>query len=333
MKSFKLSAFCWSSVPTTIKVVSDSVSSLHPQPWLTCYSHLGDDGEPQGELVLQVGHRPEALELTVDHYGEPGAQGLALLHAVAGQDDALPGRLDLLYDLPEVPPGHRVHPGAGLVQEDHRGVAHQGHGHVQFAFVSSAVGAGLSVNVLLDAEEVGPPGHLPGDLVQVDPPDPGHQPQQLPARELRDDGVELGAVADLGEELPPPVPQFVGVDLCLALGGSLVSGQHPEGCCLPRSVDSQQSEALARLYSKADVSDGSQSDLISGSFTEQIFTRQSNTFLLSELLLQMGNLQDVIVRVKTAVVDSVLFLHDIIIQWSGHLVKLVVAGYQVLDEL
>ena len=47
----------------------------------------------------------------------------------------------------------------------------------------------------------------------------------------------------------------------------------------------------------------------------------------------MGNLQDVIVRVKTAVVDSVLFLHDIIIQWSGHLVKLVVAGYQVLDEL
>ena len=47
----------------------------------------------------------------------------------------------------------------------------------------------------------------------------------------------------------------------------------------------------------------------------------------------MGNLQDVIVGIKTALVDSLLFLHDIVVQWRGDLVKLVVAGYPVLDEL
>ena len=47
----------------------------------------------------------------------------------------------------------------------------------------------------------------------------------------------------------------------------------------------------------------------------------------------MGNLQDVIVGIKTALVDSPLFLHDIIVQWSRHLMKLVVAGYPLLDDL
>ena len=259
---------------------SYSKLSLPPPPLtLTCHPELGDDGEPQGELVLQVSDGPEALELTVDHDGEPGAEGLALLHAVAGQDDALPGRLDLLYDPPEVPPRHGVHPSAGLVQEDDGGVANQRHRHVQLTFVSPAVGAGLPVYVLPDAEEVGPPGDLPVDLVQLHPPNPGHQTQQLPPSQLGDDGVELRAVAHLGEEPPPAPRQTVGEDLGRALGGGLVSGQHPERCGLSRSVDPQQSEALPRLYSKADVSDSSQSDLITRNLNKEII--KSNSYFLN----------------------------------------------------
>ena len=47
----------------------------------------------------------------------------------------------------------------------------------------------------------------------------------------------------------------------------------------------------------------------------------------------MGNLQHVIVGIKTGVVDSLLFLQDIVIKWRGDLGKLVVAGDPLLDEL
>ena len=47
----------------------------------------------------------------------------------------------------------------------------------------------------------------------------------------------------------------------------------------------------------------------------------------------MGNLQDVVVGIKSAVVDPFLFRHHIIIQSSGHLGILVVAGDLGLDVL
>ena len=47
----------------------------------------------------------------------------------------------------------------------------------------------------------------------------------------------------------------------------------------------------------------------------------------------MGNLQDVVVGIKTAVVDPFLFRHHIIIQSCGHLGKLVVPGDHGLDVL
>ena len=47
----------------------------------------------------------------------------------------------------------------------------------------------------------------------------------------------------------------------------------------------------------------------------------------------MGNLQHVVVGIKTGVVDSLLFLQDIVIKWRGDLGKLVVAGDPLLDEL
>ena len=72
----------------------------------TCHPKLGQNGEAQRELVLEVRDSSEALELTVDHDGESVAQRLALLHAVAGQHHALAPSLDPPNDPPQVPPRH-----------------------------------------------------------------------------------------------------------------------------------------------------------------------------------------------------------------------------------
>ena len=42
-------------------------------------------GVATAKLALQVLRTPEALELTIDHHCQPGAQGLTLLHAGEGK--------------------------------------------------------------------------------------------------------------------------------------------------------------------------------------------------------------------------------------------------------
>lgn len=51
---------------------------------LSLYVHFGQQGVATAKLALQVLRTPEALELTVDHHSQPGAQGLTLLHAGVG---------------------------------------------------------------------------------------------------------------------------------------------------------------------------------------------------------------------------------------------------------
>ena len=125
---------------------------VHPQ--------LEVDREPLGELVLEMWHGAEALELSVHHDAEPVTQCLALLHAVGGEHHGLPVSLDPLDDGPQVPSCHGVHPSAGLVQEDDWGLPDQGHGNVELPLVAAAVAAGGPVDVDLDPKEVGPPVHL-----------------------------------------------------------------------------------------------------------------------------------------------------------------------------
>lgn len=51
---------------------------------LGLYVNFSQQCVAAAKLALQVLGAPEALELTVDHHCQPGAQGLTLLHAVEG---------------------------------------------------------------------------------------------------------------------------------------------------------------------------------------------------------------------------------------------------------
>ena len=62
-------------------------------------------------------------------------------------------------------PSHRIHPGAGLVQEDEWRLPDERHRHVELALVTPAIGAGLPLYVLLDTQELCPAGDLGRDLV------------------------------------------------------------------------------------------------------------------------------------------------------------------------
>jgi len=114
--------------------------------------YLVKDGESLPKLFLQVGARSKALELSIDHDGQPVAQRLILLHAVAGQHHGLTVSLDSSYDGPEVPPGHRIHSCTWLVKKHKRRLTHQGHGHIQFSLIPSTVAAGLTVDVSLNTD-------------------------------------------------------------------------------------------------------------------------------------------------------------------------------------
>ena len=153
-------------------------------------------------LVLKVVVGAEALELAVDHDGESVAQRLALLHtAESVNSDCRPPHLwevsttlwpflwirwmichrfrlgshininsrvtllKLIHRCDRLMPGHRIHPGAGLVQEDERRLPNERHRHVELALVTPAIGARLPLYVLLDTQELCPAGDLGRDLV------------------------------------------------------------------------------------------------------------------------------------------------------------------------
>lgn len=51
---------------------------------LSFYMNFSQQGVATAKLALQVLRTPEALELTIDHHCQPGAQGLTLLHTGEG---------------------------------------------------------------------------------------------------------------------------------------------------------------------------------------------------------------------------------------------------------
>jgi len=149
--------------------------------------YLVKDGESLPKLFLQVGARSKALELSIDHDGQPVAQRLILLHAVAGQHHGLTVSLDSSYDGPEVPPGHRIHSCTWLVKKHKRRLTHQGHGHIQFSLIPSTVAAGLTVDVSLYSQEIRPSLHLSLYGLRCHTSNPAHQSQQLSPGQLWDD--------------------------------------------------------------------------------------------------------------------------------------------------
>ena len=135
---------------------------------------------PRTELVLQVLRGPETSQLSLDEDPDLAADGVRLLHGVSGEDGA-PARPEAGADgVPDEPLGLRIHPRAGLVQEDNLGVAHHGYPVVELPLSSpTAVPAGLA-SVLLYVEA---PQVVADEAVNVplrDSSDPGEEPKVFP---------------------------------------------------------------------------------------------------------------------------------------------------------
>ena len=78
--------------------------------------------EAFAEPAFKVLGRAEAAQPAADHNAHPGAEGLALLHAVGREHDGAVFVLlrDPVDHIPHEPPGDRIHPGRGLIQKYQR---------------------------------------------------------------------------------------------------------------------------------------------------------------------------------------------------------------------
>ncbi len=100
---------------------------------------LEDHRVAPAELVLQVLHAAEALELAVDHDAQLGGQGLALLHAVRGEDYGHAQVAGPLDHGPEVAARGRVHACRGLVQDHYARTADKADGGAHLTLVAATL--------------------------------------------------------------------------------------------------------------------------------------------------------------------------------------------------
>src|SRR5579862_3655094 len=73
----------------------------------------------------QLTRRSESDDLTVIHNRDAVAEPLRFIHVVCRQDDGSPVELELIDQIPKLPPRLRIQPGGGLVEKQEIGVANQ----------------------------------------------------------------------------------------------------------------------------------------------------------------------------------------------------------------
>ena len=83
--------------------------------WLQLSAHSQLQSVPVSVATLELLRCPEATERPVDHDAHPRAEGLALSHAVGGEENRLTRTGHTFDDRPQELAGHGVHPGGGFV--------------------------------------------------------------------------------------------------------------------------------------------------------------------------------------------------------------------------
>ena len=89
-----------------------------------------DDGVG-AHALLEFSGRSEREDPAVVHDRDPVTQAVRLLHVVRGQQDGLPGPVELAEHVPQRQPTLRVKAGGGLVEEEHRRAVEDRAGHHQ----------------------------------------------------------------------------------------------------------------------------------------------------------------------------------------------------------
>eukprot|EP01084_Bolivina_argentea_P250227 419179_1 len=217
--------------------------------------HLDDHLEAGAELSLEVLQGTNAAQGALGHDGHTVGQYLHLLQVVGGQDDGavLGGAAD---HTPQLAAAGRVHPGGGLVQEEHLGGANQGQGDAELALVATGQlvgGHGLVVGQAADLEQVGNDG---GDMLSRHAAEGSVELEVLLGGHEVDEGVELRAVANLAAGGLGIGDDVTAGNEAVAVGGELLAGQDGHRRGLAGAVGPQEAEDLPGLDPEAHVLDG-----------------------------------------------------------------------------
>ena len=108
-----------------------------------------DEVKAFAEFSLEILRRAEAHESAVDHDGESGAEGVALLHRVRRHDDALLGFVaDANEGVPEEAPCHRIHASRRLVQQHLKATENRNVNSKPFLYIAAPVEIKLTDSVV-----------------------------------------------------------------------------------------------------------------------------------------------------------------------------------------
>mmetsp|Transcript_58204 Transcript_58204/g.95572 ORF Transcript_58204/g.95572 Transcript_58204/m.95572 type:complete len:281 (+) Transcript_58204:859-1701(+) len=156
----------------------------------------------RAELGLEVLQGPNATHAPQGHDGDPMGQRIDLLQMVRREDDgAVDG--DVRDARPQRAPRHRVEAAGGLIQEHDVWGPNDGDADGQLPFVAPAQGHGGLVGVGREAQVRDDVPHCPHELVLGHAAHAPEEHEVLRHRQVVQQGVELGAVADVVLRLPP----------------------------------------------------------------------------------------------------------------------------------
>mmetsp|Transcript_121621 Transcript_121621/g.349562 ORF Transcript_121621/g.349562 Transcript_121621/m.349562 type:complete len:390 (-) Transcript_121621:1263-2432(-) len=192
----------------------------------------------------------------MDHDRQPGAEHLALLHRVAGEDHRVAGLPDVADHLPQEAARANIHARGGLVEQDDIWLADESQGRRELPLVAAAE---VLAKVVLVGFEAHALDHLAHNLLQRGrrhAADAGVERDGLAHSELVGQRVELRAVAQV---LPGAVAAGDGVaapDEDLAAAGLRVAGDHTHRRRLSCAIDAEQAEALTRWHTDVDAAHG-----------------------------------------------------------------------------
>jgi hypothetical protein len=203
---------------------------------------------PRPVKILQVLRRPQTSQFSFHHDSHSGTESVRLLHGVRGQNGPS-GALETGQDgVPQEPLAPGVHPGAGLVQKHHFGIAHHRHGERQLPPSSSGALLRLLVRVLvyLQTAQVQIDDFV--DVAEWDAADGGVTLKMLPHCDILPQSVVLRAIAQQLKRVVHIGRDIFSPDLDATSRRGFFRSYDLHGCGFPSSVVAEQPEDLSRIH-------------------------------------------------------------------------------------
>jgi hypothetical protein len=192
-------------------------------------------------------HRSRGDDLTRLDDGDPVAEGFRHLEGVGGQEDRAALVHEGLKEVLEEPSRSRIQAHHGLVHDDELGLVDERRGDEELLAHAVRIALDELVTPLTESEQVQQSLPATLGLRAITSPQPGHEPEELSARQLLVQVGAVGNVADLRLGLLGLVGHVDAVDEDLTGGGAEHPGHHADGGRLAGPVRAQEPEDLSTL--------------------------------------------------------------------------------------